>query len=1630
MVGRVLLISFLVLVGISNPQLASAGVNVWSGNGPEGGTINALVLDPVTPATVYAATAGGGVFKSVNGGGSWSAVNTGLDHRMVYSLAIDPVTPEILYAGTALGGVYKSIDSGESWSPASSGLAAMFIQSLALDPAAPTTLYAGTSSGVFKSVDSGGNWSAMNNGLTSTSVQDLAIDPATPATVYAGTSGGGAFKSTDGGANWSAINTGLPGGTVLGLAIDPVTPATLYAGTGGSGVYKSTDGGANWSVANTGQTEPAVNDLTINPATPATVYAATSGGVFKSTDAGANWSPVNSGHDSVESRYVAIDPVTPATTYSATSNGVFKSTDGGGSWAAAKAGLIATDVRALAINPATSATLYAGVFGGGVHKSTDGGGSWSAANSGLGGYYVQALAIEPASPDTIYAGTSASGGLYRSTDGGASWSEASSGLTSPYVLALAIDPAAPATVYAGTWGGAFKSTDGGGSWNEINTGLDANSVHALAIDPATPATLYAGTGGSGVYKSTDGGANWSAANTGMIGANVHALAIDPLTTSTLYAGTDDGVYKSTDGGGNWSEVNAGLDSNSVHALAIDPATPATVYAGTYFEGTFRSVDGGENWFALNAGLENLTVGALAIDPVMPEKLYAGTGGGGVYSYARQGTCTVNSTADSGPGTLRACLESALAGDTITFDPDVFPPEAPATIAVTSEPLPEIWQGDLTLDGTEAGVILDGSALSEGIGLHITSSGNVVQGLQVLYFPEHGIVLEGGAIDNLIGGSNTAVGGACSGECNLISGSGFDGIWMSGDSGGNTVSGNYIGTDASGTSAIPNGYYGVDVFSGYNLIGGSNASPGGACTGECNLISGNTYGLQAYKSDNTIVGNYIGTDASGTIVLGGGFMQIGGSYNRVGGATEDERNVTGMIFIAPPNPAPTHNSIVGNHIGVDASGTGCFDGGYMGILVYGSDHIIGGDTPEEGNLICGKDHMGISIPGSGNTVTRNRIFRMQEEGIAIGGSGNVVAHNEIWDNGTEGIHVSGSLALTNTLTENSIHANGGLGIDLEEGGNTELPAPVLTAFDMAAGTVSGTACPDCTVEVFSDDEDEGQWYEATVIVDGSGAWSFAKGGPFTATHVTATATDLDGNTSEFSGVSDIAVVGAMPIGPVTVGEPTAVRAELFNAGYQPEDAVPVTCRIEDPATAIVYEEAVSSGEVPAGTWAWVAFPDWAPSAEGEHTLTCQSALPLDQDPANDLDAHSVTATAGPRPDVWTRDNDADTGDVPTDPPWWVSPDVWVRHQPDGGLVHQNPVAFAQNTVYVRLRNRGDAAASGTVDIYASRSRLGWPCHVEAPNVGTIAFADLAPGEVRFVSLTWTPEEMGHHGLQTVIDAVDDPPDWAQPCSPHRPRYDNNISWKNVVVYAHPPTGVQALLTAEGAEVQIVNLYGQAKDVDLVLDWTDFPAGGSLVVTLPQDLFDRWEAYAGRWVQGMEVVSATQEFVVTSPVSATIGGLPMQADEVATATLTFDGWAGAEVQVNLQERIDGSIVGGVTYWWLIEDDVPPEVLATSPADGEPDVPLDTPLVITFNEPVGPLSLDLALAPDPDGWQVAWNEAGTEVTATHSGLEPGTTYQAAVTASDAWGNAIVAPEAWSFSTEQDEYLIYLPLLYRGHH
>src|SRR5438093_2141363 len=159
--GRFTAVLLSALVSLAGFQAAEAGVDVWTANGPEGGSVSALAIDPQTPTTLYAGTRFDGVFKSTDGGGTWSASNTGLPQgRSVDALAIDPQTPTTLYVGT-FGGVFKSTDSGDACR-VGHGLGASLVDVLAIDQRTTPTVYPGTPGGALQTDDGGGPWTTTD----------------------------------------------------------------------------------------------------------------------------------------------------------------------------------------------------------------------------------------------------------------------------------------------------------------------------------------------------------------------------------------------------------------------------------------------------------------------------------------------------------------------------------------------------------------------------------------------------------------------------------------------------------------------------------------------------------------------------------------------------------------------------------------------------------------------------------------------------------------------------------------------------------------------------------------------------------------------------------------------------------------------------------------------------------------------------------------------------------------------------------------------------------------------------------------------------------------------------------------------------------------------------------------------------------------------------------------------------------------------------------------------------------------------------------------------------------------------------------------------------------------------------
>ena len=593
--------------------------------------------------------------------------------------------------------------------------------------------------------------------------------------------------------------------------------------------------------------------------------------------------------------------------------------------------------------------------------------------------------------------------------------------------------------------------------------------------------------------------------------------------------------------------------------------------------------------------------------------------------------TVTKTADTADGTcdadcsLREAITAANANagtDTIAF---AIPGAGPHTISPTSA-LPTITD-PVIIDGytqTGASTNTNGPGLGlntvlkielNGIsagavvaGLRVTAGGSTIRGLAINRFSDRGVVLQTNGVNvvegNFIGtnvagtsalgnlsglivqSSSNTIGGSLPAARNLISGNDFHGVSLQGTISGNSILGNLIGTDASGSGDLGNGASGISIDEP------TGTTIGGTDTADRNVISGNDeQGIQLFggASGTSILGNYIGTDRSGTADLGntihGVLLFTSASTNTIGGSSPGAGNLISgndSSGVSLSGAGVTFNTVAGNLIGVNAAGTAALGNARHGVRIGAgaSDNTVGGLTAEAGNVISGNTRTGVRLRDagtSGNVVQGNLIgtdvsgtldignvrygVRIGEDaddnlvGGILAGAGNVIAFN-----GFDGVSIKDASTTSDAILGNSIFSNVELGIDLtndhlvaandagdgDTGANNLQNFPVLTSAVTGGGfgvTVVGTldsaANTVFRVEFFSNaacdssGNGEGETFlgSETATTDGSGTAVFAVGltkavlpGEF----ITATATDPDNNTSEFSACRTATIGPPVPV----------------------------------------------------------------------------------------------------------------------------------------------------------------------------------------------------------------------------------------------------------------------------------------------------------------------------------------------------------------------------------------------------------------------------------------------------------------------------------------------------------------------
>ncbi len=359
--------------------------------------INAIVINPTADGTVFIAVDGAGVFRTVDGGANWAAVNHGLTGSTVDAIAVDPKNSSHLYASTYGTGVFESLDKGVTWNYRVWADQWDWVKSMAVDPSTPGTLYIATDNyGVAISQNNGASWDAINHNLPTGSPQPIsALSMADPDQV-----------------NIPSDVLAFP--VVFAIAVAPTSPITIYAGTWGHGTWASKDGGNSWHQVDGGNAF--VTSILVYPNNPTSVLVTTADqGVIKATNIGTGtawqWGTLNVGLGSLIVQSAAIDPsTTPTTLYAGTSAGLYKSINNGASWSLY--GLSSFQIDGIAIDPTVKTTIYAGTLQDGVYKTISGGAYWF--RLGLGATPVSMLLLDQASKDILFSATDG-GGVIRFT---------------------------------------------------------------------------------------------------------------------------------------------------------------------------------------------------------------------------------------------------------------------------------------------------------------------------------------------------------------------------------------------------------------------------------------------------------------------------------------------------------------------------------------------------------------------------------------------------------------------------------------------------------------------------------------------------------------------------------------------------------------------------------------------------------------------------------------------------------------------------------------------------------------------------------------------------------------------------------------------------------------------------------------------------------------------------------------------------------------------------------------------------------------------------------------------------------------------------------------------------------------
>ena len=621
------------------------------------------------PATFYFGAVGGGIWKSANGGATWTPIFDSQSAASIGTLEIAPSNPKIIYAGTgeadirsdlASGdGVYKSVDAGRTWTHI--GLAdTRQIGRIVVHPSNPDIVYVAAlghaygpneERGVFRSTDGGRSWQKILYKGPNIGATDLAIEPENPQVIYATLwqaqrppwsvygpiegPGGGLYKSTDGGDHWTQLTgNGLPEGPWhrAGVAVARGTEGrrvyALIDAVAATGLFRSDDAGRTWTqVSNDTRIDSRswyFSGVTVDPKDPDTVYLPNVA-IYRSTDGGRNFTVLKGAPGGDDYHFLWIDSTAPSRMIQASDQGVSISRDRGQTWSSWYNQPTAQIYHVITDNQFPYHVLGSQQDSGTVAlpSRTDRGHILEYDRWSVGGAESGYIAQDAANPNIFYV-SNTYGSLDRFDKRTAQgqnitpWPLAAGGDISqrkyrfPWTAPLVVSPVDHALYYGAQY--VLKTVDGGLNWEAISPDLTA-AAPKTSGPPAGEATIEnAKQRGYGV---------------------IYTIAPSPLSAEQIWAGSDTGlIHLTRDGGKSWNDVTPkGISEwSKITHIEASHFAAGEAYAAVdrhrlddlkpYL---WRTRDFGKTWAPITDGIgEASFLNAIREDPSHRGLLYAAT----------------------------------------------------------------------------------------------------------------------------------------------------------------------------------------------------------------------------------------------------------------------------------------------------------------------------------------------------------------------------------------------------------------------------------------------------------------------------------------------------------------------------------------------------------------------------------------------------------------------------------------------------------------------------------------------------------------------------------------------------------------------------------------------------------------------------------------------------------------------------------------------------------------------------------------------------------------------------------------------------------------------------------------------